>query len=598
MIFNHKEMSNQVLDRLSKLQELPKSGFLSGGAVANTILSIIDNKEYPINDLDVFTVDEMLGDSVSNAPTRADDEVVYQDRYENTITSPNLENSYKIKSTSLDGLINYVYVYFRKSISNDKDYMKILKSFDINCCKVGIDLSNGNMIIDQDFIDFVISRQLKCTTPVTPAHSVIRLIKKRDDLNAYLDKESEFKFLSQFYHFNEHVFSCRVNISFFFGQKYKDLYFKYESEIKEYFQLKSYSQCFIERHQVYVKNEIKKGGTWWNINSFIEPEVMERWNKKRVFTIVPTKFVELDDEVNQYLKNQYKYNPIYVKRLWNLLYKQNKKQKDKALKILSNDITHTFIMKNDEFHLCDFNDKNIEYFSKFIKNNPTIENLILMSKLNFQESEKMIYIIKKFFPQEIEMLSNILCKQILNEEVDCSKLIDKEYIINKYSEVKKVLSVPYGDYLNLSDFDFKNEVKELNSEFDLLWGGKYMHNCLGTNGFGERISSKKIKIFIISDSDNRTAVLLNNNNDGIYSISQIYGVSNSPANKKHRLISQYLVEYLNYKHYLLESQKRISLFEEIKNNIVSSINSIDSTTIDDTNHINVNGVDAAWWVDF
>lgn len=597
MIFNHKEMSINVLDRLSKLQELPKSGFLSGGAVANTILSIIDNKKYPVNDLDIFIVEDSMGESVSNTPLRTDDEITFQDRYENIISTPDLENSYKIKSTSLDGLINYVYVHFRKPISNESDYRRILKSFDINCCKVGIDLSDGNMIIDQDFIDFLNSRQLECTTPVTPAHSALRLIKKRDELNVYLDKESSFKFLSQFYHFNENVFLCKLNISFFFGQKYKDLYFKYQSEINEYFQLKTYAQCFKEKRKALIESMIKNKCNWWEIDSTIYPETMDRWHSKHVFTIVPTKYTSLDEEISEYLRPQYRNNPIHVKTLWNLLHRQNKKQKDKALKILNDSNIYPFIMKNNKFHLCDFTDKNIEHFSKFIGNNRKVENLVLTSKLNFQESEKMIYNIKKFFPQEIDVLSDIICKQILSDEIDCPKLTDKNYIIEKYGEVKKILSVPYGDYLNLNDFDFKNEVKELNSEFDLLWGGKYMHNCLGNGGFGERISSGKIKIFVISDSDNRTSVQLNNHN-GIYTISQIYGIANSPTNKKHRLISQYLVEYLNYKHYLLESKKRITMFEEMKNSVVSEINQLDSTTIDNTNHINVNGMDLVIEVDF
>lgn len=601
MIFNKKEMSTAVLDRLSKLQKLPKSGFLSGGAVANTILSIVDSKEYPINDLDIFIVEDDMGDTISNTPIRTDDEITFQDRYENIITSPDLQNSYKIKSTSLDGLINYVYVHFRRPISNENDYMRILKSFDINCCKVGIDLSNGNMIIDQDFIDFLNTRQLECTTPVTPAHSVLRLVKKRDELNAYLDKESSFKFLSQFYHFNENVFLCKLNISFFFGQKYKDLYFKYQSEISEYFQLKTYAQCFKEKHKEFVNNLIKTTQcNWWDIDHLFFNENMQMWHSKNVFTIVPTKYTSLDEQINEFLRPQYKNNPVHVKTLWNLLYGQNKKQKDKSLKILNDTNAYIFIMKNDKFHLCDFTDKNIEHFSRFVGNNRKVENLILTSKLNFQESEKMIYIIKKFFPQEIDMLSDILSKQILSDEIDCSKLTDKNYIIEKYGEVKKILSTPYREYLNLNDFDFKNEVKELNSEFDLLWGGKYMHNCLSNGGFGERITNGKIRVFIISDSDNRSAVQLNNNN-GIYTISQIYGISNGPTNKKHRLISQYLVEYLNYKHYLLESKKRISMFEEIKSSVVSEINSLDSTTIDDNNHINIYGIDYEpnnGWVDF
>jgi len=594
MMFNHKEMSINVLDRLSKLQKLPNSGFLSGGAVANTILSIIDGKEYPINDLDVFIVEDSMGDCVTTTPLRTDDEIVFQDRYENIITNPDLQNSYRIKSTSLDGLINYVYVHFRNPISNESDYRRILKSFDINCCKVGIDLSDRNMIIDQDFIDFIISRQLECTTPVTPAHSAIRLIKKRDELNAFLDKETSFKFLSQFYHFNDNVFLCKLNITFFFGQKYKDLYFKYQSEINEYFTLKTYAQCHKEKHHSWVKNGIKEQTfNWWDVTG-IDPETMALWHSKHIFTIVPTKYTSLDEQIDKYLRRQYRNNPTHVKTLWNLFYKQNRKQKDKALKILNDDNLYSFIMKNDKFHLCDFTEKNVESFSRFVGNYCKIENLILTSKLNFQDSEKVIYNIKKFFPQEIDIISDIMSKQILNNEVDSYRLTDKNYIIEKYDEVKKMLSVPYIKYLNLNDFDFKNEIKELNSEFDLLWGGKYMHNCLGNNNYGNRISEGKIKLFVISDKNNRSALQLNNTM-GIYSIAQIYGISNSPVNKKHRLIAQYLVEFLNYKHYLLESKRKISTFEDMRTDIVSEIDSIDSSIIDDTNHINVNGVEMGGW---
>ena len=154
MMFNHKEMSINVLDRLSKLQKLPNSGFLSGGAVANTILSIIDGKEYPINDLDVFIVEDSMGDCVTTTPLRTDDEIVFQDRYENIITNPDLQNSYRIKSTSLDGLINYVYVHFRNPISNESDYRRILKSFDIKkYTSKNIDLFTSLLKVDLSNID-------------------------------------------------------------------------------------------------------------------------------------------------------------------------------------------------------------------------------------------------------------------------------------------------------------------------------------------------------------------------------------------------------------------------------------------------------------
>ena len=170
MTFNNNKMSKLVLDRLSKLQKLPESGFLSGGAVANTILSIIDGKEYPINDLDVFIIGtDENSKSFTTTPIRTNEEVIGTDRYENIIINPDVSNSYQIKSTKWDGLINYVFVEFKRKDSEEKNlYKRIIDSFDINCCKVGIDLSDSELIISEDFINFITGRQLECTTPVTP----------------------------------------------------------------------------------------------------------------------------------------------------------------------------------------------------------------------------------------------------------------------------------------------------------------------------------------------------------------------------------------------------------------------------------------------
>ena len=132
MMFDYNEMSKKVLDRLSKLQTLPSNGFLAGGAVANTILSIIDGKDYPINDIDVFVIDNSLENRPSNTPIRTDDNIVFEDRYENIMVNPDVANSYSIKKTSLEGLINYVFVSFRSNSPNLISYERILKSFDIN----------------------------------------------------------------------------------------------------------------------------------------------------------------------------------------------------------------------------------------------------------------------------------------------------------------------------------------------------------------------------------------------------------------------------------------------------------------------------------
>ena len=589
MTFNNNEMSKLVLDRLSKLQKLPESGFLSGGAVANTILSIIDGKEYPINDLDVFIIGtDENSKSFTTTPIRTNEEVIGTDRYENIIINPDVSNSYQIKSTKWDGLINYVFVEFkRKDIEEKNLYKRIIDSFDINCCKVGIDLSDSELIISEDFINFITGRQLECTTPVTPAHSAIRLIKKKNDLGAFLDKEKSFKFLSQFHHYSDNAHQIKLNMTLFFGEKYKNMFELYKSELSEYFDLISYAQHQKNAHR---KSFLKfsKNTEWWNCYNTIDPKTMSMWYQKKLYTLNPKKYGQLDDEIKKYYNPSFSINPHYVKVLWDLLYCQGLKQKNKAIKILKERSLYPLIITNTKFHLCDFNDTNVRHFNNFISKHPLFSNLVMASKLNFQDSEKLMYIIKKLLPKEIDMFCDIITKEIINGNVESKNLTDKNFVLEKYNEIRTTLSTPFVEKLNLSDFEYKENVKELISTYDLLWGGNYMHNCIANNGFQEKITSNRVRLFIIHDETNRSAVQLNSISNGLYVVSQIYGISNSPVNKKHKLIADYLVEFLKHKHYIFESQRIIEDFKNSKSTWIDEIDKLEST--DSTESLNL-GID-------
>ena len=54
-------LGREILAKLSKHVELPQTGFLAGGAVANTILSMEWGSDYPINDLDIFRIESTDG---------------------------------------------------------------------------------------------------------------------------------------------------------------------------------------------------------------------------------------------------------------------------------------------------------------------------------------------------------------------------------------------------------------------------------------------------------------------------------------------------------------------------------------------------------
>jgi hypothetical protein len=592
---NQESLAKQVLDKLSKLQELPNEGFLCGGSVTNTILSIIDGKEYPINDLDVFNIDREK--SHSNAPLRITNDDINTDRYENrSIIPSNVKCNYRITTTHYKDLINYVYVYFSyhaDEMSIKDRYRMILDSFDINCCKAGIDLSTGDLFLTQDFTNFIRTRQLECVNPVTPAHTAIRLLKKQEDLKAFLNKEEQFKFLSQFYLYDDNVVHSRVNLTLFFGKKYKDLFHKYENELNKYFELWTYAKTCkyctnlnkieFEKYSEFSNHDGTIVPNWVHTLQYTDQQMMDRWYETKLWALMPKKYNVLDEELKKYYQPDLGKSPNIIKRLWELIYKQNKKQKNKSLKLLSNKELYPFVIVNDNFHNCDFSDVNVEKLVKFIQENPDFAKLMSISKLNFQESEKLMNMVKKLFPEELELFCELISKEITDEkyfkpDFDNKKILDQNYITNKYNMVKNILSKQLVEKIDLSEFEYKNIIKELICPLDLLWGGKFMHNCLkgyNENGFHYRIERGEIRIFIISDDIERTAVQISKSYSNTYKIDQIYSHSNTNVCVKHKMIADYLIKFLEYKHYLLESQKFI---DDFKNNRIYFLDDITKST--------------------
>src|ERR1035437_8606000 len=90
---------------------------------------------------------------------------------------------YKINEHSRDSLLNFV-----NYSASTTDYNIIIESFDINCTQVGYDLSNGKLIFTKAFDEFIQTGDLKVTCAASPAHTLIRILKKRDELSAKLDK--------------------------------------------------------------------------------------------------------------------------------------------------------------------------------------------------------------------------------------------------------------------------------------------------------------------------------------------------------------------------------------------------------------------------
>lgn len=223
----------------NKFPDMPKKGLLAGGALANTINKL----KYPdskcmINDIDIFVMETehvedvrklVSSDRIYNTTKDVRIFDKYYEQYNNILSITETSRVIKINSSERKSIFNIV----RYDI-NSYDPFFLLETFDINCCAVAFDLETTQIYYTQDFKEYIETKQLKVSRPNSPSHTCLRLLKKRDELNALLDVKEEFKFLQLAN--DSHILG---DVRYFFADaKYLDIYNKYKYEISEYFTLK------------------------------------------------------------------------------------------------------------------------------------------------------------------------------------------------------------------------------------------------------------------------------------------------------------------------------------------------------------------------
>ena len=165
-ILKEKNIVDRILNDLSKYGEIPNKGFLSGGAVANTLMGYVWDGEYPINDLDIFIddTDNMVFRNVTT-PLRSNNLIIEGDGYMVTKLSYDHGSNYQIVSVEREGFLNTIFI---SSVQQKVGYAFILNGFDFNCCQVGIDLENNTICYTDSFENFLNNKQLEVTAIYTP----------------------------------------------------------------------------------------------------------------------------------------------------------------------------------------------------------------------------------------------------------------------------------------------------------------------------------------------------------------------------------------------------------------------------------------------
>ena len=196
-LLKNDKLAKDILERLSGYAELPKAGFLAGGAVANTILSMEWSGDYPINDLDIFQIESVEGLKSNKMPRRYMGVVLDYNRYVGIRVISDSKRAYTVSKTQKYGMLNLIDIQLNWNHHSLENYRIILEGFDLNCCPVGIDLQSEELIYLPSFESFLETMQLRVGYPYTPFHTAIRLFKKKEELHTYCDYETEIKYLSQ-----------------------------------------------------------------------------------------------------------------------------------------------------------------------------------------------------------------------------------------------------------------------------------------------------------------------------------------------------------------------------------------------------------------
>lgn len=312
---NIESISRKALTILKLKYGLPKRGFLAGGSLANTIWGIISGNKPVINDIDIF----LYSNEKEKEKEKEDPENTYFECYLH-ITGSSENDSYIIRKSETIGNLNFI----NYESVNPSPYL-IISSFDINCTQVGYSIEEDKFYWTDDFIKFLDSGELKISNLNTPAHTAIRILKKKNELNAHLNQfEIE---ICQYVLNNRSIFSDIRSIRFM--QKYADMYIKNENYLNNFFTLKRDFE--LERHL--NKNE----------KVFFMETSYSTINMNGLSNIPNTL-----KEFLFYIRNIYKNQPMY--NLWDKLYPV----------YLSND----YINNNTP--------DEIEFISNFIKKYPQV----------------------------------------------------------------------------------------------------------------------------------------------------------------------------------------------------------------------------------
>jgi hypothetical protein len=247
---NVEQLAKRAIDKIKTTWGLPQSGFIAGGSIANLIWEEVSGNKAVINDIDVFLFDgileKLVQDKSQTLYEHSTKENIWYEDYNGIAFMTKEKDFYCITESTKDDMFNYI-----KYQSNSPEPRIVIDSFDINCTAVGYSIDNDEYYWTDEFEKFLETGILRITNVKTPSHSVLRIIKKADELSATLT-DFELNILQYALSDNVHLSPYKVR----FQERYLDVFVKYIDRLSEFFYIQKDVQC-IEWLRVSQNKDVK-----------------------------------------------------------------------------------------------------------------------------------------------------------------------------------------------------------------------------------------------------------------------------------------------------------------------------------------------------
>lgn len=551
----------RIISDLSVYCDIPNDGFLAGGAVANLLMRYCwEGESYPINDIDIFI--EHNGDVFdsfgSSTPLRTNQLVIEGDGYMVTKLSYDHGSNYRIINVNRDGMLNHIIITSVNDRNNRNDYSYILNGFDFNCCQVGIDLRNNKLFYTDGFVEFLNYKQLEVTAIYTPSHTAIRLFKKIEELKCYCNIEESMELLSQPLVMENVIQLQRSHFGIYFSTKYKEMYMKYRSQIKEYFTMIRFfdhqKNIWNVRHSLENTIPDNHALSWLDPKKSIPKDLLDKWAKHNdiMWTLTPTKYNKPNEKITEILVGL-NYNPLTFMNAYKIISgKMSNKLKSKAEKVVLDKywLCKMVALVDKNFYDCDFDTIHLDYIENFLDKERWVLKHMLFEKMNIQESYVFIKDIKKIYNKEGEWISELLVRYLDNK----NRMFKPTYenMVEGITKEKQKYAEDIIKPIDISSFILPKgvKIKEITSELDLKWAGRKLNNCMNnpSQNYAGKIKSGNTKLFVIITEKNMSGLELHLIEGTVYKVHQFLSYCNKITSEYHNILCNIFVNYLNMSH--------------------------------------------------